>query len=72
MTLVNLSKKQKAIVKKESKKWKILHGSWNNFGLKKMPKHLKLTKIDYIVWGIFVFYFIYYCNDFSYVIDYNK
>ena len=56
MTLGNLGKKQKAIVRKESKKWKILPGG---------------TKIDYIMWGIILFYLLYYFNDFNYVIDYD-
>mgnify|MGYP004042732015 CR=1 FL=1 len=73
ITLVNLSKKQKDKdnVKKESKKWKVLPGGWYDSELKEMPKHLKLTKIDCIIWGIF-FYFIYYFKEFSYVIDYKK
>ena len=59
MTLGKLSKKQKAIVEKEKKKWKFFW-DWKDYGLKKEPKHLKLTKTDYVMWSIFVVYILYF------------
>ena len=38
-SLGKLSKKQKAIVEKEKKKWKFFW-DWKDYGLKKEPKHL--------------------------------
>ena len=48
--------KTKSYCEKRKKKWKILPGG---------------TKIDYIMWGIILFYLLYYFNDFNYVIDYD-
>ena len=59
MTLGKLSKKQKAIVEKEKKKWKFFW-DWKDYGLKKEPKHLKLTKTDYVMRSIFVVYMLYF------------
>ena len=56
--LGKLNKKQKAIVKKETKKWKLFY-TWEDYGLKR-PKHSKWTKIDYVMYGIFVLYSAYY------------
>ena len=58
-SLGKLSKKEKVIVEKEKKKWKFFW-NWNDYGLKKEPKHLKLTKTDYVMRGIFVIYMIYF------------
>ena len=58
MGLGKLNKKQKAIVKKETKKWKFFI-TWEDYGLKR-PKHSKWTKIDYVMYGIFVLYSAYY------------
>ena len=58
-SLGKLSKKQKTIVEKETKKWKFFW-NWKDYGLKKEPKHLKLTKTDYVMRGIFVIYMIYF------------
>ena len=55
--LGKLNKKQKAIVKKETKKWKLFY-TWEDYGLKR-PKNEKWTKIDYVMWGIFVLYSAY-------------
>ena len=71
MTLGKLIKK-KGHFEKRNVKIGFFFRSWRDYGLKKMPKNLKLTKIDYIMWGIFPFYFIYYFNDFSYFIDNKK
>ena len=57
-SLGKLSKKQKAIVEKEKKKWKFFW-DWKDYGLKKEPKHLKLTKTDYVMRSIFVVYVLY-------------
>ena len=60
MSLGKLSKKQKAIVEKEKKRWRIFfYGGWEDYGLKK-PKHEKTTKIDYVMWGIFAVYMVYF------------
>ena len=62
-SLGKLSKKQKAIVEKEKKKWKFFW-DWKDYGLKKEPKHFKLTKTDYVMRGIFfgyLFYFLIFC-----------
>ena len=60
-SLGKLSKKQKAIVEKEKKKWKFFLGlDWKDYGLKKEPKHLKLTKTDYVMRGIFFGYLFYF------------
>ena len=56
MGLGKLNKKQKAIVKKETKKW-----TYGWYGLKR-PKNLKMTKIDYVMYGIFVLYSAYYLS----------
>ena len=58
-SLGKLSKKQKAIVEKEKKKWKFFW-DWKDYGLKKEPKHLKLTKTDYVMRGIFFGYLFYF------------
>ena len=58
--LGKLNKKQKAIVKKETKKWKLFY-TWEDFGLKR-PKNEKWTKIDYVMWGIFLLYSAYYLS----------
>ena len=58
MGLGKLNKKQKAIVKKETKKWTLFY-TWEDYGLKR-PKHSKWTKIDYVMYGIFVLYSAYY------------
>ena len=60
MGLGKLNKKQKAIVKKETKKWKLFM-TWDDYGLKR-PKNLKMTKIDYVMCGIFVLYSAYYLS----------
>ena len=60
MGLGKLNKKQKAIVKKETKKWKIFM-TWEDYGLKR-PKKFKMTKIDYVMYGIFVLYSAYYLS----------
>ena len=59
-SLGKLSKKQKAIVKKEIKKWKLFY-TWEDYGLKR-PKNEKWTKIDYVMWGIFLLYSAYYLS----------
>ena len=60
-SLGKLSKKEKVIVEKiKKKKVRFNFNEWHEYGLKKMPKHLILTKTEYVMRGIFlVIYFIF-------------
>ena len=60
-SLGKLSKKEKVIVEKiKKKKVRFDFTEWHEYGLKKMPKHLKLTKTDYVMRGIFFGYLFYF------------
>ena len=49
-----IKQKTKSHCEKRNEKMEVFF-TWEDYGLKR-PKHLKRTKIDYVMWGISILY----------------